>query len=189
MGIAASTVAIISAVSSAVGGVVSVYGQMQSAHAAEAAANYNAQVASNNQIIAQRNATMAAQAGEQQAAVAEQKTRAEAGAIKAGQAAGNIDVNSGSAVDVQSSAAELGELNAITLRSNAAKTAYGYQTQGSGYGDQATLDRSQASYQSTAGAIGAASTFLGGMGSAATNYEKYQLQAAGSMTAPGGNAP
>lgn len=59
------------------------------------------------------------------------------GAIKAAEAAGNVDVNSGSAVDVQSSAAALGELNAITIRGNAAKEAYGYETQSTSFENQA----------------------------------------------------
>ena len=136
-----------------------------------------------NQQIALQNATAAGQAGEAQAAQAEQKTRAEVGAIKASSAASGVDVNSGSALDVQSSASELGELNAITIRGNAAKQAYGYETQGTSFQNQANLDTSQAADATTAGEIGAGSTFLGGVGSAASNYGKY-LQQNAPMTAP-----
>lgn len=44
-------------------------------------------------------------------------------------AASNIDVSFGSAVDVQADAAYLGELDALTIRTNAAREAWGYKVQ------------------------------------------------------------
>lgn len=44
-------------------------------------------------------------------------------------AAQNVDVNQGSSLDVQADAAYLGELDALTIRSNAAKESYGFQVQ------------------------------------------------------------
>ena len=41
----------------------------------------------------------------------------------------HVDVNKGSALDVQADAAYLGELDALTIRNNAAKEAYGYSVQ------------------------------------------------------------
>lgn len=178
-----SAAAIAGAVAGVAGAATGAVGAISSANAASSAATYNSEVAAQNQTIANNNATYASQAGEQQAAISEQKTRAQVGSIKAGQAAGGIDVNSGSAVDVQSSAAQLGELNAITIRSNAARTAYGYQTQAAGYGDQSALDTMEAQNSQTAGEIGASSTILGGLSSASSNWSKYQTQAGNTMTA------
>lgn len=48
---------------------------------------------------------------------------------RAGFAAGNIDVGFGSAVDTQADAAHLGELDALTIRTNGAREAWGYQVQ------------------------------------------------------------
>lgn len=189
-GISATTIAASVGAAAAVAGAgVSAVGAMQSASAQSQAATYNSEVAAQNTQIANNNATAAAQAGEQQAAVASGKTKAEVGAIKTSQAAGGIDVNSGSAVDVQSSAAQLGELNAITIRSNAARTAYGYQTQAAGYQDQSALDTSEAENASTAGDIGASSSILGGVGSAASNWQKYQTQAGAGMNASMNTSP
>lgn len=42
-------------------------------------------------------------------------------------AAGNIDVNSGSALDVQADSAFLGEMDALTIRTNAAREAWGFE--------------------------------------------------------------
>ena len=152
------------------------YGAYSQGQAQEASAKYNAQVAANNAVIAQQQAVRAAQAGEAQAEVTQQKTRAKLGGIVTSEAAGNIDVNSGSSLDVQSSAKQLGELDALTVRSNAAQTAYGYETQSAADTAQSQLDKSQASNSATAGDIGAGGSILGGVSSAASNYNNYQLQ-------------
>jgi hypothetical protein len=49
------------------------------------------------------------------------------GSQRAGLATNNVDVGFGSAVDVQADAAFLGELDALTLRNNAAREAWGFR--------------------------------------------------------------
>lgn len=120
--------AIIGVVAAVAGTAVSVVGAEQSASAQRQSAAYQAQVAANNQQMANTFAQQSAQQGEAQAAQVEQKTRAVAGSITAAQAANNIDVNTGSALDVKTGAAETGQLDALTIRSNAARAAYGFQT-------------------------------------------------------------
>lgn len=137
-------------------------GAVRQGDAAAGAANYNAQEAANNAKIATQNADWAGAEGEAKVEQQQLKTRSEAGALKANEAAGGIDVNSGSPVDVRSSAAELGELNAITIRSDAARQAYGFQTESASDTGQSELDKSQASNDKTAGYINAASTLLAG---------------------------
>lgn len=159
----------------ALGGVTGVLGQLQAGKASSAAAQYNSDVASQNAIQSKRNADLAGEAGEEKAAMVERDTRAKVGQIKSQQAASGLDVNSGSALDVRSSAAELGELDALTVRSNAAKEAYGYQVQGVGQEAQSNLDTFEAKNDETAGEVGAASTFLGAVGTGASNFYKYQL--------------
>lgn len=61
------------------------------------------------------------------------KVRLAIGAQRAGFAASNIDAGFGSAVDVQADAAVLGELDALTIRSNAAREAWGFTVQGENY--------------------------------------------------------
>lgn len=172
----ASALADVGMVASIAGAGLGAIGSLQSGKASSAAADFNSKVAANNAQIAQQNATWTAEEGEANAAKSEQKTRAGVGAIKAAQAANGVDVNSGSALDVRSSAASLGELDAITIRSNAARTAYGQQTQAASDTAQSNLDKSQASNSETAGEIGAGSSLLGGLGSAAGNFAKFQLQ-------------
>lgn len=156
----------------------SMYGAQQSAQAAAQAASYNAAVDKGNQQIALQNATYAGQAGEAQAGLSEMKTRANVGAIKANQAASGVDVNSGSAVDTRSSAAALGQLDALTIRSNAAREAYGYQTAAYSHGAAAGLGKAEAAADIQAGKIGAATTLLGGAGDAASQFYKFQQSGA-----------
>lgn len=151
-------------------------GALTSGNASAASAKYNAQIADENATIAKQNATWAGEAGAEQAGQASQKTRAEVGAIKAAQAANNVDVNSGSALDVRSTAAELGQLSAINIRSNAARSAYGYETKATSEEAQSQFDTFSGEQSSLAGEVGAGSTILGGAANAGLNYSKYLQQ-------------
>lgn len=148
---------------SALGGLstaASALGSISAGRAQAASAKYNAATEANNAQLALRNATLAGQEGAANSAIEQQKTRAGVAAIKTAQAANGVDVNTGSAVDVRSSAAELGELNAITVRSNAARQAYGYQTQASSDTAQSQLDKQEAKYDTDAGYVKGAATLL-----------------------------
>lgn len=162
--------------STLLGGVSGAVGSIQQGQAAKAAGNYNAEVADANAAQAKNNATIASQSGDEQAGMQEQKTRALVGAEEANTAASGIDVNSGSAVDVRASSTDLGMLDAITVRSQATREAYGYNTQAASLSNQATVDRAEGEASESAGVINAGSTLLGAGGSAASNFAKYQLQ-------------
>lgn len=186
MGVGASTLAIAGIAASAIGTGVSVLGSIQSSNATRQAANYQAQVAANNAAIAQGQANQATAAGA--TAVEQQglKTRAEVGAIKAAEGASNVDVNTGSNVDVRSSAAELGQLDALTIRSNAAKQAYGYEIAGAGFTGQAGLAQAQAAQAGTAGGISAAGSLLSGASGVSNQYLRWQQVAGGFGSSGGG---
>jgi hypothetical protein len=139
---------------------VSALGSIAQGRAASASAKYNARVAGNNAEIALQNAQLASAEGAANVEKESLKTRAQVGSIKAAQAANGIDVNKGSAAEVQQSAAELGKLDALTIRSNAARHAYGYQTEATSDRAQAALDRSQAKYDTAAGYVKGGSTLL-----------------------------
>jgi hypothetical protein len=165
--------AIVSIASAVAGTAVSAIGAEKTASAESQAAAANAQIAAENQQAAQQNAAQASMAGEQQAAISQQRTRARMGGIIASEAAGGIDVNSGSAQQVQASNRAIGLEDALTIKSNAARQAYGYEVQGTNFGAQASLDTAQAANASQAGDITAASTILGGASTASSNYAKF----------------
>lgn len=170
---AGSTFAGLATAATLAAGAISAVGSIEQGQASSAAAKYNAGIAQNNAQIAQQNATFAGQEGEENAAVAEGKTRAQVGAITAAQAANGVEVNSGSALDVRSSAAELGELNAINIRANAARQAYGYNTEASSDVGQSQLDKSKSQQDSTAGYIKGGSTLLSASANQNNNYSGF----------------
>lgn len=79
------------------------------------------------------------------------QVRGTIGSQRAGFAAANIDVNFGTSVDVQADAAMLGELDALTIKNNAAREAWGYQVQGEDLRRRAEIQRKEGAYMAEAG--------------------------------------
>ena len=154
-----------SLVSTIAGAGTKVAGIQQQTAANVASANYNAQVARNNQLIEEQNAQTVQQQGLAAEGAQRQKTAQLIGAEVSNAAARGIDVDSGSAVDVRSSAAETGELDALTIRSNYTNQGKNYLMQAYNYGAQSGLLNSQAGWAQQAGNIAVDSTILGGASS------------------------
>ena len=74
------------------------------------------------------------------------------------------------AAQVQASEKEVGAIDTTTIRSNAAKVAFDYQTKSTMDLNQATLDTMAGINAKTAGDINAASSVLGTVGSVATKW-------------------
>jgi hypothetical protein len=174
MGVAALPAAALAL--SAVSAGVSAYGAAESSAAQSQAANYQAQVALNNQKIADQNAQFALQQGAQEEAAKRQQSAQVISEQRAITAAAGIDPNQGSSMRIQGDTAALGELDAQTIRNNAARTAWGFQTQGANFGGQAALLQSQASDASSAGALGAFSSLIGGASSVANKWTTFNSQ-------------
>lgn len=91
--------------------------------------------------LMERNRRLAELQGEDAIArgeVAAERRKTQTGQVissqRAALASQGVDVNSGSAADVQASSAYLGELDAVTIRNNAAREAWGYKVQANDYG-------------------------------------------------------
>lgn len=153
-------------------------GAEQSASAEASAANYQASVARNNQVIANQNATYAIQAGQAEEDQKRRQTAQVIGSERAAFGANGINPDTGSGVDVQSSSKEMGELDALTIRSNAEKTATGYKDQGMNFAAQAGLDQSQAQNALTAGNLNAFSDITSGASSVSSKWQMYQMEGA-----------
>lgn len=160
----------------AAGAVTSAAGAMEQGAAGQAAANYQAAVAANNAKIANQNAAWDIQSGEIQAANRGLRARAQVGAQKASQGAGGVDVNTGSASDVRAGTAEMGMLDALTIRSNAARQAYSAEVQGVSDTAQSQLDIMQGEQSEKAGDIGAATSLLNGVSTVGSKYALWQKQ-------------
>lgn len=157
-----------------IGGIVGSVGALAEGSAQSASARYNAAVERGNARIARENSAIAGQSGEVQAFNVGLHARNQIGGIKANQGAGNIDVNSGSAADVRSSATELAELDAMTARSNATRTAYGYEQQARSFENKANLDIFEAKNDIQASQYKAATTLLSAGGQASESYQEWQ---------------
>jgi hypothetical protein len=156
--------------SSILGGLTSAIGSIFSGMSQEKMYNYQAGVARLNAQIARQNATYALNVGEQQAQKYGLTAAQRQGQIKVSQAASGLDVNSGSAKEVQQSQKELTSLDLTQIRSDAAKTAYNYEVQGVQYGAQAGVDTMAGRNAMSAGLISAESSILGTAGSVASQW-------------------
>lgn len=116
---------------------------------------YQGQVADNNAQIAKERGDYAKQAGSQTASIAAMKAAAEGADIKTAQAANGVDVNTGSASEVQSSHRIASELDVDTILHNANLEAYGYTVESDNLKNEANLSR-------TMGFVGAAGDLLTG---------------------------
>ena len=128
---------------------------------------YTAQVARNNQVTANDNANLATFKGEQQVGIAQQRTAQTIGAQRAGAGASGVDVNSGSPVRGQEDTARIGAMDVQTIRANAARSAWGFRTQGENFANEAKLDEAR-------GDMGALSSLIGGGANFAEKWDNYR---------------
>lgn len=178
-GMSALTMASLGA--TALSGAVGAYGAVQQGKAASEAAKYNSAVEGQNAAISTQNANIAEQSGEALAGIQGQKTKMAVGQAIAGQGASGVGLDSGSFAGVKDSMKEIGSIDSMTIRSNAARDAYGYRVKSKSEEGQSALSAFEAANDTKAGGINAASTFLGSTGTAASNYQKYQLSSGNSL--------
>lgn len=184
MGVGASTIAIAALATAVVGTGIAGYGAIQQGNAAQSAADYQAQVATNNATIADQNAKSAVAAGNAQAEQQRMKTNAIIGAQVAAQASSGLDTGSGSPLDVRTSTKELGELDVLTIRNNAARQAYGYQSQSNSFAAQSGLDLATGANAATAGQISSVSSILGGASSVGKKFADFKTSGAFNNPSP-----
>ncbi|MFM0151449.1 hypothetical protein [Paraburkholderia sediminicola] len=174
-GFSAAAVAEVSLAVAAAGAAASAYGAIRQGQAASAAASYQAQVAKNNQTIASQYAAQSLADGQNQVAAKQQQTAQMIGGERAAMAANGVDLDSGSALRIQGDTAKLGDVDAMTIKNNAARAAYGYQLQGVSYGQQASLDESTGANAVSAGNLNAFSSILGGASSVGSKWTQYKI--------------
>ncbi len=116
----------------------------------KAEGRYNEAVAKNNAAAAEAQAKQSEQLGSIDEDRQRARMRQMIGKQRAAFAANNIDSSSGTALDLISETAQFGEEDALAIRANAARDAWGFRTQGMNYRAQGTLARAQARNQGTA---------------------------------------
>jgi hypothetical protein len=153
--------------------IVGAAGAIQQGQAASAAAKYNAQVGEMNAVLAERRAKDAIERG----AAEEQRKRQEVAKIKgqqvAAMAANGVDLSFGSPLDTIVDTAVLGELDALTIRTNANRESYEHKVDAVNKRAGAELNRMQAKSALQGGYLSAAGTVLTGAGKSIETYRKY----------------
>lgn len=130
---------------------------------------YQAQVAQNNAQIAEQNYTSSLLAGNRAESQQKMKVTRLIAGQKADQAANGVDVAVGSAPMVRDSSQAEGDWDALAIRYNAAKQAYGYQVEKTNDLAQADMEKRAAKNAKLKSYIGAASSIIGGAGKLAGN--------------------
>lgn len=124
----------LSVFSSALSGITGAFSQYQ-------ASRYNAKMMEYNKKIGELQAADALRRGEIEEGRYRQQVGAMIGQQRVSMAAQGLDVNDGSALQVQQDTARIGEIDAMTIRHNAAMEAWGYKVQAAGAGAQADMAR------------------------------------------------
>ena len=168
---------------------LSAYGQIQAGQAAKQAGDYNAAIARNNQIIAERQAEDAVKRGDIAADEQRRKTARVLGAQKAAIGASGVALDSGTPMDIFGDTAAFGELDALTIKSNAARDAYGYQVQGMNFEAEGAMARTRGTNAQRASYIQAGSTLLGGAAQGGDMYMRYTRPSTASQVASSASAP
>jgi hypothetical protein len=176
----------ISAATAVAGTAVAVNSSEQQAKAQSNAADYNAAVAKNNAEMAAQNAETTLQQGD----IAQQRDYQEGaqrmGAIRAAMGANDVQLNSGSALDLQGDAARTTQQNVQATGYNSLVQAVGLRNQAIDYGSQAGLDIAQGENAQTAGNTQALSSIIGGASSVSSKWASFQQNGIGSGPQMGG---
>ncbi len=89
-----------------------------------------------------------------------QNTEAVIGSQRVSLATQGVDVNKGSSLDVQADAAYLGELDALTVRNNAAKEAYGYTVEAADLRERGKIVKQTSQMEAINTIVGGGSSLL-----------------------------
>ena len=119
--------------------------------AQQRAADSEAELSDYNASIAELQASDALARGREEENRFRERVEGTIGSARAGAAAQGIDVGFGSAVDVQKDARFLGELDALTIRTNAGREAWGYKVEAEDLRRRSTIQRKEGVEAAAAG--------------------------------------
>jgi hypothetical protein len=136
--------------------------QRKQAAAIRAQGDYEGKAYDVNAKLASQQAADALTRGQTREQQQRLDTRHVEGYQRAEGAAGGVDINSGSSEDVQQSTEKIGELDAMTIRNNAAREAWGYNVEANQYSQKAELARLGSKNQADAIDQGSWDTLLTG---------------------------
>ena len=172
-----------SLISMGIGAVGSAIGTYQQSKSLKSQLRYQAAIAEINQRLSESSTQQALRQGEQQAATTTMKYGAMKSQQRAAMAANGVDLGVGNAAEVQASTDILKDIDKQTIEANAVRAAFGYRMQGTGFANQALMDRASAS--SISPLSSGFSTLLGSATKVAGSW--YALDKVGAL--PGAGTP
>lgn len=158
--------------SSIVQGIASLFGASAEADAQRQQAEYNANVSEFNAKLSEMQTEDAYKRGDRDAQKLKSQAKTFKGTQRAKLAAQGIEVDSGSAAEIQEQTEVLSAQDAMTIKNNAAREAFGYKVQTMQY-------RQAAKYGMQAGENAARATMLGGGLRAVGSFGQAAAYAAG----------
>ena len=174
----------------AAGGLIGGVGSILGGEGQAANDRYQAQVAQNNAKLAAGAANTALQQGDVLAQRDYQVGSQRTGQTRAAEGANGIDVNSGSARDVQAGIARTTALNVGAQKYNSDVQAVSDRNQTANDDTQANVDRTEASNAVTQGFIGAGTSLIGTASAVSSKWAMFQqngvLGSSGSTPQAGG---
>ena len=171
-----AAVPIISLVAGVAGTMAQMQAQQDAADAAARAANYQAEIAEQNAQTAELYAQDAIKRGDTDAELKQIQTRLQKSRMKTVLAGSGVLINQDSALDLVSDAAASGAYDALIIRSNAQREAFGFRQQGLNFLQSAELARMRGSSAQAAGGTAAFGTLIGGAGSFANKWHGFAQQ-------------
>lgn len=144
----------------AVGAVIGAVGQVRAGRAANETAKSNAQV---NRIMADD----ALARGAADEAAQRRKTASFKGEQAAIFGASGAEINTGSSLDILADTAEFGELDALRIRNNAEREAFGFEA-------GARISETSGKNAQTTGALTGAGTLIGGAGAVSSRWKVFK---------------
>jgi hypothetical protein len=155
------------------GGIAQAFGGYEKGQATQSMYNYQSRVAQINAGVAGEQATAETVAGGIRAEQSGIRTAQRMGETRAGIGAGNLDIGSGSAKQVLSSEAEVGQFEQNTIRNDAARRAYGYRVSAFGDTAQANLDVAAGQGARQAAQFDVGTSILGGATQVSDKWVKF----------------
>lgn len=176
----ASTAAIASAslTLAEAGAAVGVVGAGVGAYSSIKQAQFQSNIAARNAEIAKQNADASLNAGNAAEGAKKLETGRRVGAALAAQGANGVDVGYGSPASLRGALQSEGDLDALTIRNNAASAALGYMQQSAGFSTESSLDKKSAANLALGGTLGVGASYIGGASSVASKYAKYKTEGA-----------
>lgn len=163
---------------SVLSGVVTAVGQFQAGQSAKAEADYRAQIQRNNALRADQLSEDALERGKQAESQERLRGRLLIGQMRAVLAGSGQVVDEGSAGDLVIDQVGVSELDALNVRSNAAREAAGFRAEAAQFQSEASLTQIAGASAARGAKFQAAGTLLGTGGKVASKWYDYKKSGA-----------